>query len=139
MGIIVTQESLFILLADLILITHVLFVIFIVCGVVAIYLGYFLNWHWVRNRSFRLIHLLAIVIVVVQSCLSIVCPLTLWEMALREKAGTDFYSGSFIQYWLHKLLYYSAPDWVFTLVYAGFGGLVLAGWFLVCPNRAIEK
>ncbi len=122
-----------ILLADAILIVHVLFVLFVVFGLVAVYLGYFLKWRWVRNRVFRILHLIAIGIVAVQSWLGVICPLTVWEMALRAEAGADSYSGSFIQHWLQSLLYYQAPEWVFITVYTGFGGLVLLSWFVVRP------
>jgi hypothetical protein len=60
-------------------------------------------------------------------------------MALREKAGVEAYSGSFIQHWLQSLLYYNAPDWVFIALYTGFGSLVLASWYLVRPNQVIGK
>ncbi|MDQ7727606.1 DUF2784 domain-containing protein [Halomonas sp. SpR8] len=123
------------LLADTILIIHVLFVAFVVLGLFAVYLGYFLNWRWVRNRVFRIIHLCAIGYVVGQAWLGAVCPLTIWEMALRAEAGAATYSGSFIQYWLHSLLYYSAPEWVFVVVYSVFGSLVAASWFVVRPNK----
>lgn len=73
------------LFADAILIIHVLFVAFVVLGLFAVYLGYFLNWRWVRNRAFRIIHLCAIGYVVVQAWLGVVCPLTTWEMALRAE------------------------------------------------------
>lgn len=129
-----TTSSLFILLADALLVIHLLFVLFVVLGLFVIYLGYLLNWRRVRNRSFRIMHLIAIGIVVLQSWLGVICPLTIWETALREKAGVATYSGSFIQYWLHNVLYYIAPDWVFTLLYTGFGGLVLASWFVVPPH-----
>lgn len=128
------RESLLLLLADTLLVLHVLFVCFVVFGLIAIYLGYGLHWAWVRNRTFRIIHLLAIGIVVLQSWFGLSCPLTIWEMALREAAGTSTYSGAFIQYWLHKLLYFRAPDWVFMALYTGFGSLVLASWFVVRPN-----
>lgn len=129
------QSSFYLLLADLILIMHVLVAGFVVLGLVAIYLGFFLQWHWVRNRLFRLLHLAAIAIVVLQAWLGQICPLTLWEMALRQKAGGATYAGSFIQHWLQALLYYRAPDWVFTALYTGFGVLVLASWFIVRPYR----
>lgn len=130
-----SRETLLVILADTVLITHVLFVAFVVAGLVGIYAGWFLKWKWVRNRTFRSLHLLAIAIVVFQSWLGIICPLTSWEMALREAAGAEAYSGSFVQYWLQTLLYYSAPDWVFILAYTGFACLVLASWFLVRPCR----
>lgn len=123
------------ILADTILVVHVLFVAFVVLGLLAIYVGYFLKWRWVRNNVFRVIHLGAIGYVVGQAWLGEICPLTTWEMALREQAGAVTYSGSFIQHWLQGLLYYSAPEWVFIALYTVFGGLVLASWWVVRPGR----
>ncbi|WP_386083393.1 DUF2784 domain-containing protein [Vreelandella sp. F11] len=128
-------STLFLLIADIILILHVLFVAFVVLGLAAIYAGYFLNWRWVRNRTFRIVHLCAIGYVVVQAWAGMVCPLTTWEMALRAEAGAATYSGSFIQYWLHSLLYFSLPEWVFVVGYTLFGSLVLASWFVVKPRQ----
>lgn len=84
-------------------------------------------------------HLVAIAIVVAQSWAGVICPLTIWEMALRAEAGSTTYSGSFIQHWLQSLLYYSAPEWVFISLYTVFGSLVLASWFVVRPNKSIRK
>ncbi|WP_215398357.1 DUF2784 domain-containing protein [Rheinheimera oceanensis] len=128
------KTSLLLVLADTILVAHFLFVLFVVFGLVAIYCGYVLHWRWVKNRTFRIVHLAAIGIVALQSWLGLICPLTVWEMALRDKAGAATYSGSFIQHWLQQLLYYTAPDWVFMLLYSGFAGLVLASWFLLPPR-----
>ena len=118
---------------------HTLFAGFVVLGLFAIYLGYFLDWSWVRNRVFRLAHLCAIAIVVVQSWVGMICPLTTWEMSLRASADSASYEGSFIQHWLQELLYYSAPDWVFMLVYTLFGSLVLASWFVVKPHKRTRR
>ncbi|SNY49734.1 Protein of Unknown function [Arsukibacterium tuosuense] len=128
-----SEPSTLLLLADAILIIHFLVVLFVVGGLLAIYLGHFLTWHWVGNKTFRLLHLLAIAIVVLQSWLGVICPLTVWEMALREKAGAATYAGSFVQHWLQYLLYYTAPDWVFIALYSGFACLVLMSWYLVPP------
>ncbi|MCW4148183.1 DUF2784 domain-containing protein [Halomonas sp. 18H] len=135
---VITKQWLLLLLADAILILHVLFVAFVVLGLLAIYAGYFLAWQWVRHRVFRIVHLCAIGYVVGQAWLGMVCPLTTWEMALRTEAGAATYAGSFIQYWLHSLLYYSAPDWVFGVVYSIFGGLVLASWWVVRPRKRVR-
>jgi hypothetical protein len=124
----------FLVLADALLVLHVLFVAFVVLGLVLIYLGHFLAWRWVRNFWFRVSHLVAIAIVVLQSWLGLICPLTTWEMALRERAGDASYEGSFIQHWLQAILYYSAPEWMFILSYTVFGGLVLLSWFLIRPR-----
>ena len=128
------KELLLIFLADAILVIHVLFVCFVVFGLIAIYLGYALKWRWIRNRAFRITHLVAITIVVIQSWIGAICPLTIWEMALREEAQLETYSGSFIQHWLQSLLYYNAPEWVFMVLYTGFGSLVLVSWYLVRPS-----
>ncbi len=132
------QQTLYLILADAILILHVAFVAYVILGLVAIYAGYFMRWHWVRHYWFRLSHLLAIGIVVLQSWLGRICPLTIWEMSLREAAGDATYAGSFIQHWLQAILYYSAPEWVFILVYSVFGSLVVASWFIVRPYGKIH-
>ncbi|QSP96370.1 DUF2784 domain-containing protein [Marinobacter salinisoli] len=127
-------EQFYLILADALLVLHVLFVAFVVLGLVLILLGGALRWHWVRNVWFRRAHLVAIGVVVLQSWLGVICPLTTWEMALRRKAGAATYDGSFVQHWLHAILYYDAPEWVFIVVYSLFGALVLASWFLVRPR-----
>ena len=113
---------------------HVLFVGFAVLGLVLIFMGRFLFWQWVKNPWFRIAHLLGVGVVVVQSWFGVICPLTIWEMNLRLKAGEAAYDGSFITHWLREILYYQAPSWVFVVAYTVFGGLVLSSWFLVRPH-----
>ena len=121
--------------ADGLLVIHAALVAFVILGLIATFVGYFLGWQWVRNLWFRLVHLVVIAIVVAQAWLGVICPLTTWEMALRRKAGEAGYEGSFIEHWLQALLYYSAPEWVFILAYSLFGGLVVLSWFIVRPRR----
>ena len=128
---------LYLLAADLLLFGHALFVAFVVFGLALILAGGMLDWAWVRNRWFRIVHLAAIGIVVLQSWLGLICPLTIWEMALRERAGSDTYAGSFIAHWLDTLLYYQAPAWVFTVCYTVFAALVVASWFWIPPRRKL--
>ena len=126
---------LFLLFADLLLLAHVLFVAFVVFGVVLIIAGKLANWGWVRNPWFRTAHLAAIVIVVLQTWVGVVCPLTTWEMAFREQAGEITYSGSFVSHWLDTLLYYQAPAWVFVICYTLFALVVAACWIWVRPQK----
>ena len=128
------RTHLYLLAADAVLLAHVVFVAFVVLGLLMIYAGRMLSWAWVRNPWFRLAHLVAIGVVVLQSWFSVVCPLTTWEMALREAAGDRVYTGTFVSHWLQAILYYRAPGWVFAVVYTAFGGLVLASWFWVPPR-----
>lgn len=127
------------LAADLILLLHILFVAFVIASLILILIGWRRNWHWVRNRWFRLLHVLAIAVVVIQSWLGVICPLTTLEMALRDRAGDAVYTGSFISHWLQTLLYYQAPAWVFAVGYSLFGALVLASWILVRPRARRKK
>jgi drug/metabolite transporter superfamily protein YnfA len=120
--------------ADAVLLLHVLFVLFVVLGLLLIFAGRFLSWSWVRNPWFRVVHLAAVALVVLQSWLGIICPLTNWEMTLRSRAGDAVYGGSFIAHWLGELLYYQAPPWVFAVSYSLFGLLVLLSWFRVPPR-----
>lgn len=132
------SDFLLVLGADALLFAHALFVLFVVAGLLLILVGKPLDWAWVRNPWFRIAHLAAIGIVVLQSWIGAICPLTTWEMALRERAGEAAYSGSFISHWLDALLYYQAPAWLFTLCYTVFAGAVVASWFWVRP-RGIRK
>ncbi len=124
----------YLILADTVLIIHGLFVAFVVFGLILILFGGWRRWVWVRNRWFRIAHLVAIGIVVLQSWLGVICPLTTLEMHFRERAGDITYEGSFIAYWLDKFLYYEAPFWVFIVIYSVFGLIVVMSWFWVRPS-----
>ena len=127
--------ALYLLAADLILLVHVLFVAFVILGLAFIVVGKFRVWSWIRNPWFRWAHIASIGVVVLQSWLGSICPLTTWEMALREKAGDAIYTGAFIAHWLQSILYYRAPEWVFVVAYTLFGLLVAASWLWVRPRR----
>ncbi|MEE4299579.1 MAG: DUF2784 domain-containing protein [Pseudomonadales bacterium] len=130
-----SSGHLYLLAADAILVVHVLFVAFVIAGLLAVCIGGLRDWAWVRDLRFRVAHLLAIGFVVAETWLGVPCPLTVWEMALRARAGHATYAGDFVQHWLQALLYYTAPGWAFAVAYSLFGALVLASWFLVPPRR----
>jgi len=125
---------LYLLAADALLLIHFLFVVFMVLGLLLVFVGGLRSWRWVRNPWLRAAHLLGIAFVVVQSWLGEICPLTTWEMALRARAGAGVYDTSFIAHWVSELLYYRFPPWVFIVCYTIFGVLVLASWFIVRPR-----
>lgn len=125
-----TEASWYRLLADTILVIHFAFVVFVVLGFVLILVGLLARWSWVHNRKFRITHLAAIGIVVLQAWLGQLCPLTIWENDLRRMAGQAGYEESFVEHWLHQILFYQAPSWVFTTIYTCFGALVVLVWFL---------
>lgn len=120
--------------ADILLMTHVAFVAFVIFGLLLIVCGGIRRWNWIRNPWFRLMHLVAIGVVVVQAWLGVICPLTTWEMSLREQAGVQSYGGTFIAHWLQELLYYEAPPPVFVVCYTLFGLVVVSTWFGFRPR-----
>jgi len=126
------------ILADLVLLLHVLFVVFVVVALLLILIGGFRQWRWVRNRWFRIIHLVGITVVVAQSWAGLLCPLTTLEKWFRGQAGEVPYDGSFIQYWLERILYYNAPWWVFVLAYTSFGLLVILTWVGFPPRKKVS-
>ena len=128
------------LLADAVLVVHFAFVAFVVLGLLAVWAGRFLRWSWVRNFWFRLAHLLAIGIVVGEALGGVICPLTAWEARLRELAGaTGDHQGSFIQYWVHRLMFFEASQGVFTGIYVLFFALVVASAWWVKPRWPSRK
>lgn len=122
------------LLADAVLILHAAVVVSVVGGLLLILVGNLAGWRWVNALWFRLAHLATIGVVVAQAWLGLTCPLTSLEMALREGARLNTYSGGFIEHWLHRFLYFEAPEWVFALIYTLFGVLVLAAWRYLPPT-----
>lgn len=131
--------SLYSLAADAILIVHLAFIIFVLGGQLLIVAGYFRKWRWVRNPAFRVCHILAIGIVTVLAWAGRLCPLTVWESTLRGAAGEQPYQESFVAYWVGRMVYYDAPQWVFTVVYSLFGLLVILTWIWVRPEAGRKE
>lgn len=125
----------FSVLAGVVLFVHALFVAFVVLMLPCILLGGALGWRWVRRFWLRVAHLAAIGLVTVQAWAGAICPLTTLEMWLAERGQQATYTGSFIQHWLQRLLYWDLPPWVFIAAYSGFALLVIAAWYTVPPRR----
>ena len=120
----------YLIAADVLLFTHVLVAAFVLFGLIFIFVGKIFSWSSARNPWFRLLHLVTIVIVALQAWLGVICPLTTWEMALRQKAGDAVYAGTFISHWLETILYYHAPGlgfyrWLYPVCFTGHYQLVL--------------
>lgn len=124
------------LFADLVLVTHFLFVAFVVGGLAVIWLGAAFNWTWIRNFWFRAAHLGAIGFVVTESLVGILCPLTVLEDALRQSSQPE---SSFIQRWVSRLLYYDLPERVFTITYLVFGLIVALTFIYIRPERRTKS
>lgn len=119
------------MLADLILIVHFAFVVFVVGGLALIWIGAACGWPCVRNYWFRTAHLAAICFVAFEALIGMACPLTEWEDSLR---GARNETG-FIARWIHRVLFYDFPGWVFAAAYVLFALLVAVTWWRAPPQR----
>ena len=122
-------------MADAIGLIHAAFVSFVVGGLILILAGWRRGWHWTRGLTFRLTHLLAITVVVLQTWLGQLCPLTILENRLRALARQEGVGESFIAHWLERFLYWRLPSWVFLAVYTAFALLVVAAFVWYPPRR----
>ena len=122
-------------LADLVLVVHAAFVTFVVVGLVLIWVGRFRGWAFVRNFWFRAAHVAAMGAVAAESLAGLDCPLTTWEDRLRLLAGDQQrYAGSFIQHWLHSLLFFDLDERVFVVAYLAFFLTVVLSLWLIPPR-----
>jgi len=83
------------LLADLIVVIHLLFVLFVMLGGLLI-----LRW-----RFFAWIHMPAVLWAVLIEFSGWICPLTPLENHLRIKGGSSGYATSFVEHYITPLLY----------------------------------
>ena len=121
------------ILADLIAVIHFGYVSFVVLGLFAILLGGLLRRRFIRNFWFRTVHLTMILIVVFESLIGMMCPLTVWENDLRVAAGQNVADVSFVARLIHQLMFFEFPPIVFTVGYCLFGLAVLGSWWLYPP------
>ena len=122
------------LLADLIVAVHIAYVVYVVGGLVAILIGALRGRRWIRNPWFRVTHLLAILIVVVEIFLKLNCPLTIWENSARAAAQQPVDGSAFMDRLLTFILISEAPRWVVNGAYLFFAVAIAATFFLAPPR-----
>jgi hypothetical protein len=81
--------------ADLVLLVHLAFVLFVALGGLLV----------LRRPRLMWLHLPAVVWGVMSEFLGVVCPLTPLETLLREIGGETGYEGDFIAHYITSLLY----------------------------------
>ena len=125
---------LYALLADLIVAIHIAYVVYVVGGLVAILIGAWRGRKWIRNPWFRVTHLLAILIVVMETFLKLNCPLTTWEDQARAAAQQPADGSAFMDRLLSFILIGTAPRWLINGAYLVFGIAIVATFFLAPPR-----
>jgi len=118
------------LIADVLLVSHFLIAGFVVLGLILVWAGAIAGWSWIRNPWFRYLHLAAIMLVAAEALLGYACPLTVWEDLLRGGVRPE----SFVGRWVYRLLYYDAPEWVFTALYCAWATASLLTLKMVPPK-----
>lgn len=95
------------ILADIIVITHFLVILFMFLGFFLTLKGFF-NSKFFDKWLFRTLHLFGMVYIGLLAVLRQYCPLTIMENTLRARYNPELtYPGSFIVYYIEKLVY---PD-----------------------------
>jgi Protein of Unknown function (DUF2784) len=94
------------LLADLVVVVHLAYLVFIP-------VGGFLAWRWPRLIP---VHVAAVGIALVSVTVGFECPLTTWEQTLRRHGGERPYTGGFVDHYLTGKLYPHGHDTVVQLL-----------------------
>jgi hypothetical protein len=103
-------------LADLVLLIHLAFIVFVIVG------GFFASrWRWLPW-----IHLPAVAWAIILEFSGWICPLTPLENSLRQASGEAGYPGGFLEHYLVPVVYPEAltPE---IQIYIGLGVLLING------------
>lgn len=120
-------------LAGVVLALHVAIILFNVFGLVAIPLGAWRGWRFVRVVWWRLLHLLALAVVAGQAATGRVCFLTLLQDALLGQPGQR---PPLIMRWVNRAVFWPLPLWFFAVLYGLVLFYALALWWWVPPRRS---
>lgn len=113
-----------------ILALHLAVIAFNVGGMVAIPLGAWRGWRWVRAPLWRMLHLVSLAIVALQGVLGRACFLTIWQDDLQGRAAVPL-----IQQWVNHLVFWPLPMAAFTVIYLAVLLYVLWLWWRWPPKR----
>ena len=118
--------------ANLVLIVHLAFVVFVLFGGLLVLRWARLVW----------LHLPAVAWGALTEFIGIICPLTPLEVALRQLGGDAGYQGGFIDHYLTAVLYPSGLTREMQ-IWLGFAALLpnilIYGYFLVRKRRAVTR
>ena len=115
--------------ADLLLIIHLLFIMFVIGG------GFLV----IRKRYVLFIHLPAALWGTLIEFYGWICPLTPWENKLRHMGGQSSYTDSFIEHYLLPLIYpleLSSKTQIYLGLFVIIINIIAYGWVLI---RALKK
>jgi len=126
------------LLADLIMIAHLVWVLFVLVVFVLTIRAFWRPSFWDR-WVIRSVHAAGLLLTALVAILDEICPLTVWEFALRRRHDpSGDYPGSFVIGYLQKLLYPDVDPLVYLLpMYVIAGSSVLM--YLIRPPASVWR
>ncbi|MGH6974315.1 MAG: DUF2784 family protein [Stellaceae bacterium] len=122
-------------LAVAVLAVHVAAIAFNVFGLVAIPLGAWRGWAFVRGFWWRAVHLALLFVVALQALFGRACFLTLWQAALEQNAGQAASREPLIARWVDSVIFWNLPIGFFAALYVAVLITALALWRWVPPAR----
>lgn len=117
-------------LAEAVLAIHLVVIGFNLFGLVAIPLGGWFGWRWVRVRWWRWLHLASMAVVAVQAVVGRACILTILQARL---SGSGAAPEPLIMGLVNRLIFWPLPLWAFAVLYVVLLAYVLALMRLVPP------
>lgn len=113
---------------------HFTVVVFNVFWLVAVPLGAWLGWEFVRSFGWRIVHLATMVIVAGQAAAGRLCFLTIFQNDLQSASGGAT-PPSLLTRLVFNAIYWPLPDWVFAPLYVLALAFTAFLWFAVPPHR----
>jgi hypothetical protein len=121
--------------ANIIAAVHILYFLFVVGGLAAILIGPRRGWKWVGNLWFRLLHLVAVCVVVFEDVARVQCPLNSAEWLLRSETSSTIEATSGIGGVLDYLLRHTIPGSVLHVFYWCAAVFVVVSLFLEISRK----
>ena len=121
-------------IANLVAATHIGYFVFVVGGFAAILFGAVHRWKWIRNPWFRVIHLAAVYIVILEDTFNIQCPLNTMEWQLRATSNAAAEPPSAAGRFLDYLLFQTISGRVLDIIYWSLAIVLVVLLFLVKPR-----
>jgi hypothetical protein len=122
-------------LSVVVLAIHAAVVLFNLFWMIAVPIGAWRGWPFVRSFGWRAAHIASLIVVAVQPLLGRYCFLTLWQDALKEIAGPEALANpGFIERVLTLIVFWPLPPWIFVYLYVAAAVWSVALWWIVPPK-----
>ena len=119
-----------IIFSEIVLLFHFSIFLFMILSFILIPLGYHKKWKWVKNKYYRLIHLILMGIIFIETILGFMCPLTILENFLRN----DIEINNKITQIIHQIMYWDLPTYQFIILYLLSLLYLIFLWFFFKPD-----